>query len=86
VHKLFNFEPNNKPKAGQKITLIIAYICYLGAVFSAGVSYYLGREDTYTPVFASFIAITVFCICVGFLLHILGSGNLPSLKVDDKIE
>jgi FtsH-binding integral membrane protein len=85
LHKILNYQPSTSKnrKIGQKITLFIAYSCYLGALVSIVISFYLGKESTQTPVFASFIAITVFCACVGILLHVLGSGNLPSLKIDD---
>lgn len=85
MHKIFNYQPSTAEnrKMGQKITLFIAFSCYLAAIFSVGMCFYLAQESTQTPIFASFIAITVFCICVGILLHVLGSGNLPNLKVDE---
>ena len=85
MHKILDYQPSTSEnrKTGQKLTLLIAYACYLGAVLSVANCFYLAQESTQTPVFASFIAITVFCACVGVLLHVLGSGNLPSLKIDD---
>jgi membrane protein YdbS with pleckstrin-like domain len=70
-------------KIGQKITLLISFICYICAVISACLAVYFGLESTQTPVFASMLAVTIFFICVAFLLSVLGNGNLPSLKIDD---
>lgn len=85
MHSLFDFEPGEKKErgAGQKTTLTIAYICYLCAVICVAICVYTGMQDTTSPVFASALATTVFFLCVGIVLQVLGTGNLPSLKVED---
>lgn len=88
MHKILGFKHSSgeERKLGQKITLGVSFFCYFAAVVCAGMMFYLGMESTETPVFASFMATTVFFACVGIVLHVLGSGNLPSLKVDDNPE
>ncbi len=88
MHKLLDYEP--KPakdrKLGQKITLLISYSCFLGTLISMAGAVYFGMQSVQTPAFASMLALIVFFSCVGLLLYVLGSGNLPSLKIDDHPE
>ena len=88
MHKILDYQnrPAKERKVGQKVTLSIAYLCYFCGLISAAISVKVGMESTTTPTFASFLAITVFFACVGIVLQVLGSGNLPSLKVEDHPE
>ncbi|MFK5985929.1 MAG: hemerythrin family protein [Pseudomonadota bacterium] len=92
MQKLLDFEPGlaDERKMGQKITLFISYACFLGAILSVVFSIYFGMESTITPIFASLLAFIIFFTSVGILLYVLGTGNLPSLKIakcpDQKIE
>lgn len=87
MHKIFGYSSVGKErKIGQKITLGVAFGCYICSVISAGIMILYGQESTATPVFASLLAITVFFACVGIVLHVLGSGSLPTLKLDEHPE
>lgn|GEM_PF-1870768 len=83
MDKVFGYKGSTERKLGQRITLGVAFFSYFCAVICGGVMFYYGMESTTTPIFASLMASTVFFGCVGIVLHVLGSGSLPSLKVDD---
>ncbi|MFK5894722.1 MAG: hemerythrin family protein [Pseudomonadota bacterium] len=85
MNKYTNYEKvtSKDRKLGQSITLVIAFLCFFSAAVCVCVGIYFGMESTQTPAFASMLAMTVFFICVGFLLYVLGSGNLPNLQIED---
>jgi len=68
----------------QKISLVSAGVSFVLALTS-GVVLYL-RWDSVggnNPITASFMASTFFFICVGFVLTIMGTADLPSFKIDN---
>ncbi|MEN8179431.1 MAG: hemerythrin family protein [Pseudomonadota bacterium] len=71
------------PKRSQKVSLAIAYLCYIAALLSLLTAIYrgttLGTED---PIFASLVASVVFFIGCGIVLHVIGAVDLPDLKID----
>ncbi|MES9858532.1 MAG: hemerythrin family protein [Sedimenticola sp.] len=72
-----------KRKLGQKITFISAIIFYLcGAGFLVATGYYGSQFGTESPVFASFAASIVFFFGAGVVLHVMGSINMPDLRVN----
>jgi hypothetical protein len=64
----------------QKFLLVIAVISYLAAVGCGVAAAYLGVGSG-DPNVASLMASVVFFIGVGVVLHVMGSGHLPDLKV-----
>ncbi|MGD2053680.1 MAG: hemerythrin family protein [Gammaproteobacteria bacterium] len=58
-------------------TAVISYIAAIGCGIAAG---YLS-DGSANPVVASMMASVVFFVGVGIVLHVIGSANLPSLKV-----
>ena len=72
-------------KTSQKISLVIAYLCYLaaGLTFLAAIvrGITVGTEN---PIFASMAASVVFFIGCGVVLHVIGVVNLPNLKIEQK--
>jgi quinol-cytochrome oxidoreductase complex cytochrome b subunit len=65
----------------QKILLVIAVISYLAAVACGVSAVYMGVGSG-NPIVASLMASVVFFIGVGIVLQVIGSGNLPNLKID----
>ncbi len=70
----------NKRGPMQKVAVVVAYISYVcaGACAIAGSMMEAKGED---PIFASLMASIVFFLGVGIVLHVMGSANLPNLKV-----
>ncbi|MBL3526267.1 MAG: hemerythrin family protein [gamma proteobacterium endosymbiont of Lamellibrachia anaximandri] len=72
-------------KPAQKVSLVVAYICYVVAVitlFAAGYRAYTVGTDN--PIFASLAASVFFFVCCGIVLQVIGSVSLPDLKIDPK--
>ncbi|MES9883060.1 MAG: hemerythrin family protein [Sedimenticola sp.] len=70
-------------KLGQKITFIIAIICYIcGVGFIVASGYYGSQIGTESPIFASFAASVVFFFGAGVVLHVMGSIDMPDLRVN----
>ena len=73
----------NNRKPAQKVSLAIAYLCYVIAVAIIVIAGYLGmRDGTDNPIFASLAASVVFFIGSGIVLHVMGAANLPDLRID----
>lgn len=68
----------------QKISLVSAAVSFVLALVS-GVMLYLRLESVGSdnPVSASLVASTFFFICVGVVLSIIGTADLPSFKFDN---
>jgi hypothetical protein len=64
----------------QKMLMVVAAVSYLAAV-GCGVGAYLLEAKFTSPVIASLIASVVFFTCVGAVLQVIGSTNLPDLKI-----
>jgi len=64
----------------QKVLMVIAITCYIVAIGCAIAAGYLS-DGSANPVVASMMASVVFFAGVGIVLHVIGSTNLPSLKV-----
>ena len=74
-----------KQTFGQKIAFIFAMISYFSAVVCGYFTYAKGAElGMDHPVPASFMAAIVFFVGAGIVLHVIGTANLPSLKIDTK--
>ncbi len=73
------------PKRSQKVSLAIGYLCYAAALISLLSAIYravtVGSEN---PIFASLAASVVFFIGCGIVLHVIGTVNLPDLKIERK--
>lgn len=70
---------------GQKVSFCIAMLSYVGAV-ACFVGVFIMKADLGIdhPVTSSFMASVVFFICVGVVLQVIGTTNLPSLRFDEK--
>ena len=67
---------------GQKISLITAYLCYIGTVCAMVYAWYWsGSNSTESPVFASLLAIVIFLLSCGVVLHVIGKADLPDLSI-----
>jgi len=68
----------------QKASLVAAVVSFLLALTS-GVMLYLRSESVGSgdPISASFMASTFFFICVGGVLTVIGTTDLPSFKIDN---
>jgi hypothetical protein len=64
----------------QKILMVIAITSYIVAIGCGIAAGYLS-DGSANPVVASMMASVVFFAGVGIVLHVIGSTNLPSLKV-----
>jgi hypothetical protein len=71
-----------KRKPFQKLLMIIAAISYLAGIGCALAAGFLDRESG-DPVIASLMASTVFFAGVGIVLQVIGSTNLPNLKIEN---
>jgi Na+-driven multidrug efflux pump len=84
----FNFNralPLKARKKSQQVSLVIAYLCYLAALLSLlSAGYLASLARTQDPIFASLLAVVVFFIGCGVVLQVIGSVNLPDLKIDAK--
>ncbi len=71
-----------KRNLGQKITFIFDLVCYICAVAFIGASfYYAFANGTENPIFVRFAASVVFFVGAGVVLHVMGSIDMPNLKV-----
>lgn len=69
-------------RIGQKTSLVIAYICYLGTVCTLVYAWYWsGSNNTDSPIFASLLAIIIFLLSCGVVLHFIGKADLPDLSI-----
>jgi hypothetical protein len=69
----------------QKISVMIAYLCYLAAAgCQIGLYFYYDGEGMNNPISASLMASTVFFIGSGIVLHVMGKTDLPVLKFDNQ--
>jgi len=68
----------------QKLSLVSAVVSFILALIS-GVVLYLRLESmgVDNPISASFLASTFFFICVGVVLSIIGTADVPSFKFDN---
>jgi len=67
---------------GQKAALFFAYLGYVAALATMlGVGYWAANESTSDPIFASLAASTVFFGGCGIVLHVIGSVDLPDLRI-----
>lgn len=71
----------NQRRPFQKVLLVIAVLSYLAAVTCGVAAGYMG-VDSRDPVVASLMASTVFFLGVGIVLQVIGSTNLPNLKIE----
>ena len=67
---------------GQKISFVIAILSYITGVGCALYAIIQGEEALGKSVYASFLASVVFFGGVGIVLHVIGTADLPSLKVE----
>ncbi|MEW8525929.1 MAG: hemerythrin family protein [Candidatus Thiodiazotropha endolucinida] len=65
----------------QKILMAIAFISYFTGIFCGAAAVYVG-EGGQDPVTASLMASIVFFVGVGIVLQVIGSSNLPDLKIN----
>ena len=72
---------------GQKIANVIAMLCYSLGVASALGAIFYHAEVPHDPVRASLMALVVFFIGCGVVLHVIGMARLAGiLSGDDEIE
>jgi MFS-type transporter involved in bile tolerance (Atg22 family) len=64
----------------QKVLMVIAAVSYFAAI-GCGVGAYVLDTKFDSPVIASMMASVVFFTCVGAVLQVIGSTNLPNLKI-----
>jgi len=64
----------------QRVLMAIAVVCYFAAI-GCGIGAFALDEKFASPVIASMIASVVFFVCVGAVLQVIGSTNLPDLKI-----
>ena len=64
----------------QKVLTGMAVLSYIAAIGCGITAVYLS-DGSASPVVASMMASVVFFAGVGIVLHVIGSSNLPSLKV-----
>jgi hypothetical protein len=65
----------------QKVLMGISVISYLASIACAVIAAYLS-DGTASPAVASMMASVVFFAGAGIVLQVIGSTNLPSLKVE----
>lgn len=70
--------PMKKP-LGQRISFAVAILCYVAAVASAFAAYLYEGTPSDDPVRASLMAMVVFFIGCGAVLHIIGRANLTGV-------
>jgi len=73
----------NRKSVLQKISLVSAVVSFVLALAS-GVMLYLRLESVGSdnPISASFMASTFFFVCVGVVLTVIGTADVPSFKID----
>lgn len=64
----------------QKGLMVVAAMSYLAAI-GCGIGAFLLDAKLSSPVIASMMASVVFFACVGLVLQVIGSTDLPDLKV-----
>ena len=70
-------------RIGQKAALLFAYLGYVSALAAMlGLGYWAANESTSDPIFASLAASVVFFGGCGIVLHVIGSVDLPDLRID----
>ena len=68
---------------GQKAALLFAYLGYASALAAIlGTGYWAAYESTSDPIFASLAASAVFFGGCGIVLHVIGSVDLPDLRIN----
>ena len=73
----------NNRNIGQKISFYSAIVSYICAVASfIGIFIVKAEYGFNHPITSSFMATVVFFIGVGVVLQVIGTANLPSLKID----
>lgn len=80
--------PKSKSKSVfQKASLVSAFVSFVLSLVS-GVMLYLQIEKTNSddPISAAFMAAVFFFICVGVVLFVIGTANIPSFKLDNSDE
>ena len=65
----------------QKVLMVIAFISYFAAILCGVGAFYFG-DGSQDPITASLMASVVFFAGVGIVLQVIGSSNLPDLKID----
>ena len=69
-------------KIGQKTSLVVAYLCYVGAVGVLLYAWYWNKTfGSESPIFASILAVIVFLLSCGAVRHVIGKVNLPDLSI-----
>ncbi len=63
---------------GQKISLVIAVLCYIAAVACAVTAIML-PGDSDDPIRAAFMASVVFFVGCGIVLHVIGTARLKGI-------
>lgn len=73
-----------KPRGlGQKSALWCAWISYFGAVVAVlAAGYVAATGSTADPIFAALAASVVFCCGCGIVLQVIGSVDLPDLRIE----
>lgn len=72
-------------KPAQRVSLVVAYICYVTAVITlCAAGYWAYTVGTGNPIFASLAASVFFFVCCGIVLQVIGSVSLPDLTIDPK--
>jgi predicted tellurium resistance membrane protein TerC len=71
----------------QKLSIVSAVLSFVLA-FIAGVMLYLRLEHSGSdnPISASLMASVFFFVCVGIILVIIGTADIPSFKFDNSKE
>ena len=73
---------SDKKHVLQKVSLVFSVLFFVGAIVCAGFLLWAGSDAS--KVFkASFGASMFFCFMVSVVLHVMGSANLPSFKMED---
>ena len=77
----------NRKGVLQKISIISAVFSFVLALASGIFLYFrLTSVGSYNPISASLMASTFFFLCVGAVLVVMGSANLPSFRMDTSEE
>ena len=74
-------------RPAQRISRLVAWLCYGAAILTLLAAGYraltLGTDN---PVFASLAATVVFLLCCGGVLQVMGTVDLPDLKIRSKTD
>jgi len=75
------------PKPAQKISRLVAWLCYGAAILTLlAAGYRAVTLGTDNPIFASLAATVIFLVGCGVVLQVMGTVNLPNLKIDSKTD